>query len=262
MLLKLLSMNIQRVIMTTIDELKEIANQDATTSAYRVTVLYGDFGKRKTTTACSMVDEKGLLLSSDDSWKVLLNERHRTLSSKFKIVKLQGLSQLQYIDFSGYDTIIWDTISKSVDRYLDLLYDEADWGGKFREKLSTKNPDLKNVDILAPTDYRVTRDIFRPTLDRLFNNTEAHIIFTSQVKEPIKGLSPDMVKRPDVPPATFKIIAERADLIVNLRPENRGFVADLTENSLTILAKSRIEGLQGKMNLDDFVTKYKEIVFK
>lgn len=247
----------------TSEELKEIANRDATTSAYRVSVLYGDFGKRKTTTACSMVNERGLLLSSDDSWKVLLNSRHSNLKDKIKVVKLEGLKQLDSIDFEGYDTIIWDTISKSVDRYLDLLYDNSTWGGKYREKITTNHSDLKGVEILAPMDYRVTRDIFRPVLDRLFNETEAHIIFTSQMKEPIPGLSKTMENRPDVPAATFKIIAERADVIANIRAANRGkFIVDLTEGSVAYLAKSRIEGLQGQMDSEDFVSTYKGIVFK
>lgn len=248
--------------------LREEANKEVdSVSPSRVSVLYGDFGKRKTVTACSMVNEKGLLLSSDDSWKVLLNDRHSDLFPKIKVIPLQGLSQLDYIDFDGgYDTIIWDTVSRSVDGFLDILYDEANWpmsqsGGQMRQKIITKNKEIENLEVLAAMDYRVTRDYFRPTLSRLFKQ-ESHIIFTSQHKEPMKGLSVNMTIRPDVPAATFKIIAERADLIVNLRAETSRFVADLTENSMAYLAKSRIQGLSGKMNLDDFIKKYKEIVFK
>lgn len=253
--------------MTTDADLRIEANKDPTVSANRVTVLYGDIGKRKTTTACRMVKEKGLLLSSDDSWKVLLNDRHKELSSRITVVKLEGLSQLDYIDFDGYDTIIWDTISRSVDGYLDLLYDEAEWKSKsgaamYREKIVTTSKELKNVEVLAPMDYRVTRDIFRPALGKLFNELNSHIIFTSQHKEPIKGLSATMTIRPDVPAATFKVIGERADIIGNIRPETSKFVVDLTENSLAYMAKSRIEGLQGKMDLEAFIAKYKEIVFK
>lgn len=249
--------------MTTEAELREAANKDATTSRYRVTVLYADYGKRKTTTAATMVNKRGLLLSSDDSWKVLLNKRHSDQYSKLKIVNLQGLSQLQYIDFSGYDTIIWDTVSQSVDTYLDLLYSEANWAGKYRDKIVTKNEELKGLEILAPMDYRVTRDGFRPVLNRLFRETEAHIIFTCQVKEPIPGLSSATKFRPDVPAATFKIVGTRADIIGYIQAGNRGkFNIDMTEDSSVFMGKSRIEGLQGKMDLDAFVSTYKEIVFQ
>jgi hypothetical protein len=248
---------------TTRDELIAEANRDPTESPYRVSVLYGDYGKRKTTTACSMVGEKGLLLSSDDSWKVLLNERHKEISSKIKTISLRGLSQLEYVNFEGYDTIIWDTVNQSVEHYLDLLYDESSWGGKYRDKITTTNKELKDLEVLAPMDYRVLRDVFRPVLNRLFEQTEAHIIFTSQQNEIVPGLSKDQLRRPAIPGSTFKIIGTRADIIANLTAgSGNKFFAELTEGSITSLGKSRIEGLQGKMDLDNFVSKYKEIVFK
>jgi hypothetical protein len=248
--------------MPTTDKLVEEANRDATVSPYYVTVLYGDYGSRKTTTACSMIKEKGLLISADESWKVLRNTRHAGLYSKVKnsIIEYQGLSQLKYIDFNGYDTIIWDTISHSVDTYLDLLYDEANWGGKFREKISSRHPDLAGAETLAPVDYRVTRDSFRPVLNRLFKETQAHIIFTSQMTEPMPGLSTNQQRRPSIPQATFKIIGTRADIIANTRGNGNKFVADASQ-SLTQLGKSRLETIQGPMDLDNFVAKYKEIVF-
>jgi hypothetical protein len=242
------------------EELVKEANKDATISPYYVSVLYGDYGSRKTTTACSMVGEKGLLLSSDDSWKVLRNPRHSELLDRIQVRPMTGLSQLQYVDFSDYDTIIWDTLSQSVDVYLDLLYDEADWGGKFRESIKSQNPDLKGLQTLAPVDYRVTRDSFRPILNRLFLNTNAHIIFTSQFIEPIPGLSQNQQKRPAIPQATFKIVGTRADVIAHIKPVGSRYVADVT-HGLTQLGKSRIEGIQGPMDLDKFVAKYKEIVF-
>lgn len=243
------------------EELITEANKEATTSPWYVSVLYGDYGSRKTTTACSMVNSRGLLLSSDDSWKVLRNKRHKEISDKITVKPLEGLSQLQYVNFEGYDTIIWDTFSQSVDVYLDLLYDEANWGGKFREKIVTKNVDLKGVETLAPVDYRVTRDSFRPVLNRLFKDTNAHIIFTSQFTDPMPGLSQNQQKRPSIPQATFKIVGTRADIIAHTKGTGTKFVADVTQ-SLTQLGKSRIEGIQGSMDLDVFVNKYKETVFK
>lgn len=251
--------------MTISDDRIREANKDATLSPHRVSILYGDHGKRKTTTAASMVKNRGLLLSSDDSWKVLLNDRHKELFDKLHIITLEGLSQLDYINFEGddkgeYDTIIWDPISKSVDDYVDLLYDEASWGGKYREKITTTNKELKNVEILSPMDYRVTRDIFRPTLNKIFR-LPRHIVLTAHWNDPVRGLSVDMTRRPNIPAATFKLMAIRADVIACLRPESSKFVADLTENSIAYLGKSRIQGLEGKMPLDTFVSKYKEIVF-
>jgi hypothetical protein len=242
-------------------EMVEEANKDATVSPYRVSVIYGEIGKRKTTTACSMVKERGLLLSSDDSWKVLLNDRHKELYSKIKVVRLEGISQLEHIDFDGYDTIIWDTFSASAATYVDLIYDEANWAKPYREKIITTNKELKGVSILAAMDYRVVRDVFRPALTPIFN-LPAHLVFTSQVNKPFIGLSKDETLRPDIPAATFKIVAEKADIIGLIKPYNKQFVIEMTENSVVSLGKSRIENLEGLMNVDNFVAKYKEIVFK
>jgi hypothetical protein len=262
MLLEPSLLNTRRVNMTTTAELIAEANKDATISPYYVSILYGDYGSRKTTTACSMIKDKGLLISADESWKVLRNNRHKDIYEKVKnsIIGYDGLTQLKHVDFSGYDTIIWDTISQSVDMYLDLLYDEASWSGNRREKIVSKNKDLNGVETLAAVDYRVTRDVFRPVLNRLFRETEAHIIFTSQMTEPMKGLSQNEQKRPSIPQATFKIIGTRADLIAYTKGTGIKFVADVT-NSLTQLGKSRFETIQGSNDLEVFVAKYKEIVF-
>lgn len=237
------------------------ANKDPTISPYYVSVLYGDYGNRKTVTACSMVLERGLLLSSDDSWKVLLNKRHEDIYDKITVKTLEGISQLKYIDLEGYDTIIWDTLSHSVDTYLDLLYDEASWGGKFREKISSDHKDLKGLSALASVDYRVTRDSFRPVINRLFRETKSHIIFTSQIVEPLAGLSKDEQKRPAIPTATFKIVGTRADVIARVSVDGSKGIASVV-NGKSQLGKSRFETIQGQMDLDKFVTAYKETVNK
>lgn len=252
------------------EELIAEANKDVTTSPWYVTVLYGDYGSGKTSTAASMVKERGLLLSSDDSWKVLLKPTNSEMYSKFdngkSIIGYEGLSQLQYIDFNaGYDTIIWDTASQSVDMFLDLLSDTAKWSGNERGRIQPRTPsrklpdELKDVETLGFVDYRVTRDKFRPVLNRLFKETNAHIIFTSQMKEPMPNAK-DQKTRPAIPQATFSIIGTRADIIGYCRDESGKFVVDVTQN-LSQLGKTRIEGIKGKMPVTAFVNKYKEIVF-
>lgn len=251
------------------EELIKEANKDATVSPNYVSVIYGDYGSRKTCTAVSMVKEKGLLLSSDDSWKVLLNPRHSDIYAKVKdsIKPLTGLSQLEYVNFEGFDTIIWDTVSQSVDVFLDLLYDKGKWpskggsGSGYREQIITSDKELKGLEVLAPMDYRVTRDAIRPALNKLFLETKAHIIFTSQMTEPMPGLSQNQQKRPSIPASTFKIIGTRADIIAHTKGIGNKFTADVTQN-LTQLGKSRIESIQGAMDLETFVQKYKETVFK
>lgn len=242
-------------------ELKEAANRSPVLLPWWVTILYGDFGTRKTTTACSMVNKRGLLISADNSWKVLLNERHRGVYEKLHIVAYDSLKQLDYLDFNSYDTIIWDPISISVDGWLDMLHDHAKWSGNQRETITSDLPELKGKQNLGFIDYRFTRDSFRPVLNRLFKETQAHLIFTSHMRVPVPGMGKNQQKRPAIPEATFSILGIQADLIAMCSGEGTKYTADVT-NSLTQLGKSRFETIQGKMSLDEFVSKYKEKVFK
>lgn len=227
-------------------------------SPYFITCLYGEFGKRKTTTACSLVQEKGLLISADNSWKVLRRERHGDLLDKVQIVGYDGLSQLDYIDFEDYDHIVCDTTSKMVDNYLDLLLDKASWGGRnFRETLQSKEKELKGIEIPAPMDYRVVRDQFRPVLTRLLE-ANVHKVFTFHVNDPIEGLSKDTVRRPRVPASTWSMIAEMADVIGWLRGGRKGFTISVAENSLAYIGKSRLDGIEGEMSTDAFIKAYND----
>jgi AAA domain len=248
--------------MTTAAEYEAVANRDIDApSPNYVSILYGDLGSRKTTTACSMVGERGLLISSDESWKVLLNSRHKELYSKMKIIPYDGLSQLEFIKFEGYDTIIWDTFSQSVNEFLDLIYDKGKWPGNLRNKIISTHKDLKDVETLGFVDYRVTRDKFRPVLNKLFKETDAHIIFTSHMTEPMPSATGKaQLRRPSIPDATFQIIGIRADIIGNTRSNGNKFVIDVAQ-TLTQLGKSRIESIQGVNDLDSFVQKYKGVAF-
>ena len=109
-------------------------------------------------------------------------------------------------------------------------------------------------------DYRVTRDTLRPVIKKLFEGCNSHIVINAQVKKPMAGLSTDTQMRPDIPAATFKIIGVKATLIGHTKPISGKYVIDFT-NNLTQLGKTRIEGIEGSMDHQTFITKYKERVF-
>lgn len=235
--------------------LTDKAMQSPELSPYNIICLYGEFGKRKTTTACSLIQSNGLLISSDNSWKVLNRTQHKDLLDKTTIVRYDGLSQLEHIEYEGFDTIIFDTFGKMVDNYLDILLDNADWGGRYREKLSSKEKSLSGLSVPAPIDYRVTRDQFRPHLNRIMN-LPAHKIFTFHVNDPIEGLSADTTRKPRIPASTWSMIAELADIIGWLRGGRKGFTVSVDENSLAYVGKSRIDGIEGEMKQEDFINVY------
>lgn len=232
----------------------------------RLTVLYGEIGKRKTTTACSMVKENGLLISADNSWIVLKRDVHKELRKKVKLIHYDSASQLLHIDYKPYDTVVLDTGTAMVDRYLDLLLKKARWtkGDGYRERLSPidsrdkNNPDLVDLTDLAPADYKVTRDKFRPIFHYLAHEVDAHIIITCHINEP-GPLSRSPVRMPRMPTATWKALGELANIIGVIEGnDGRGFTVNVDESSAAFVLKSQIDGISGRMPLATFVERYRE----
>lgn len=230
----------------------------------RVTVLYGDFGKRKTTTACSLIKQKGLLISSDKSWTVLKREIHKDLREKTTLVVFQGIKQLRHINYEDYDTVIIDTMGAIVEYYLDVMIDNGTWGGSKRDKLTIKGKmpdDIDTVEVAGQIDYRALRDKLRPVLTPILN-LSVHKIFTFHQTTPIPGFGANQQKRPTCPAATFQVIGERADLIGMIEGDKSGRnpTINFNESAADFVGKSRIDGIQGKMTLDNFVKSYRAIV--
>lgn len=231
----------------------------------RLTVLYGEIGKRKTTTACSMIKENGLLISADNSWVVLKKSIHEDLRKKTKLVHYDSAVQLLHIDYKPYDTVILDTGTAMVDRYLDLLLKKAKWtkGDGYRERLAPvdprdKNPDLEDLTDLASADYKVTRDRFRPIFHYLAHDVDAHIIVLCHINEP-GPLSKSPVRMPRMPTATWKALGELANIVGVIEGNDRkGFTVSVDESSSAFVLKSQIEGISGKMDLATFVNRYRE----
>jgi hypothetical protein len=238
------------------DQVEYIPLAEASPEGFLLTCLYAEFGKRKTTTACSMIKDRGLLVSADNSWKVLKRDIHKDLLDKTDLVLYDGTSQLEVLKYENYDTVIFDTTSKMIDNFLDLVLDEAGWGGKrFREQLSSKRKELNSIEVPGPIDYRVVRDQFRSVL-RPVMEAKVHKVFTFHVNDPIEGLSKDMVKRPRIPNSTWSMIAELADIIGMITGDRKGFSISLKENSTTYIGKSRVDGISGEMPLDEFIKNY------
>ena len=237
------------------DYAKEVIYLDpmeATTEAYPLICLYGEFGKRKTTTACGLIREHGLLISADNSWKVLKRDIHKDLLDKTELVLYDGLSQLEYIQYTNYDTVIFDTFSKMVDNYLDLLLDKATWGG-YRERLKSELSELKGLEVVAPIDYRVLRDQFRPVLSHIISQPVTKV-FTFHVNDPIPGLSKDDTRKPRIPNSTWSMIAELADVIGYLHTKGKEIVVGVDEKRFGYVGKSRIDGIEGEMPIEEFIS--------
>lgn len=241
------------------DAVHYITPDEAKANAFKTILLYGEYGKRKTSTAVELVKEKGLLVSSDGSWRVLI-DKHPELLKKVDIVEYEAKSQLQYLKYENYDTVIFDTISKMADNYMDTILENGKWTSNkiSRDVLQSKDPDLNNVAVSAFADYQVLRNKWRPVFTYLFS-LPMNKIFTSHENAPIQGLTADTTIRPRMPQATYTILAEEADVIARMQGGRNGITVNVDEGSPIAVAKSRVPGLKGnKEAYEFFVEKMKE----
>jgi hypothetical protein len=225
-------------------------------SKYWMTVLYAAVGKRKTTTACRLVKERGILVAADNSWSVLLKEIHEDLRNKVELVEYDSASQLLHIDFDRADTVILDTFDGMVDQYLDLLLQHAKWPKDgYREQLVTNHPELMGVTNRAQVDYGMVRDKFSPIIETLVKKP-VHLVVVCHVNEP-SPTATDKSRRPRLPNATWLEVSRPADIVGYIQGEvKKGFTISVDEGSPFYAAKSRMDGLSGKVSLDEFVRVY------
>jgi len=217
--------------------------------------LYGEFGKAKTVTA-AMYSSNSVIYATDSGWTSLDNH-----SLKAAIRPYQGVSQLRDVKFEQepFDTFILDTVNEMTEEYLDMLMDNATWGGKFRESLVVGSgapkevkTELQGMDNPAPADYHVIRNKFRPILRR-FIKAPVAVFFIVHENAPIAGLSKDMTKKPQLSDKVYKVIAQDCHVIGRCTGSIKmGFKIDVEGNDL-IAAKSRISTIKGKMSPEDFI---------
>lgn len=217
-------------------------------------LLYGDFGAYKTVTALRH-DSNARIYATDDGYVSALNHPEWIEYENLEIIEYKGRSQLLEEDFSSHHTTyILDTFSEMVEEYLDLLMIHAKWGGNFREKIITKEAEIKDLESPAPADYHVIRNRWRPVA-RHFLKAPADIFILCHENDPIKGLSRDETKMPNLPSKTFKAVAQNCHVIGRMtkKPGGKGVVIDVREDNSRIVAKSRISAIKGEMTIDNFL---------
>lgn len=111
------------------------------------TFIYGEYGTGKTVLAASLVQNKGLVISTDSGTDSLFN--HPELLEKIDMIPYQGLSQLTAIgkaiteghpDYVQYDTVWVDTISQVQEEYLDFLNENFTFSGNHRTMAEPRDP--------------------------------------------------------------------------------------------------------------------------
>lgn len=219
-------------------------------------VLYGDYGKRKTTTALRCSQRRAILIHADRGWNVFLNHPDEFDPKSIIPIEYKGFAQVKGIveavlsnqePFNDVDLIVVDTISQIQEKYLDFLLENFDYGGKFREKLTPrqgKSPkEFKEIDIVSLPDYRVVRDRMRPMIDTLVA-APIDVLFLAHVREP-NAMQSSILRRPNVTEAVFNLLARDATFIGYMESKKGEYETTFKPTPM-ICAKSQINSLTDK----------------
>lgn len=224
-------------------------------------VLYGDFGKRKTSTSLRCSRKRAILLHADRGWNIIRNHPDEFNEDNVIPIEYEGLSQVKALveacvenqaPFNDVDLIILDTISQMQEKYIDWLGENFQIFG--REKavpLPGKKGDdgkpLAEVSLTGLPDYHLTRNKMRPIIEVLVS-APIDVLFLAHVREPnaMEVQKGKLEKRPNVTEAVYKLLGRDATFIGYMEASSRGeFTIDF-EPKKTLSAKSQIANLTNK----------------
>jgi hypothetical protein len=205
-------------------------------------ILYGDFGAGKTSLAAEIVRILGgdaCWITTDSAWVVL--DKFPDLQEKIHRLPYTGFSQLRSIaqahdegiePYSKFRTLVWDTVSTSTQNTLTKLVEKGEYFPS--QQLS---PELEGYP-----QYRMAERGMTKTVEAL-RNSQLNIIFIAHVRLPNEN---DEKKgkyaiRPNMPEASYKVIAQESQLIGYLhKPKKSDNRMLQVEGTLTEAAKSQI----------------------
>lgn len=232
-------------------------------------MLYGHPGTRKTVTACAAAGQgkRVLLLSSGDGGEISLNN-HPEIKAGVDVLQLQGLTHLKAVGlgikagleaYSGYDLVVVDTISQLADNFLESrvanCVDSSGPGGTNGRPVSKARRGVEgeeDIETEGMNDYKLLARQMRALMS-IWKDVPTQVIWLAHEREPsfLAKKNQDLCT-PDLPGKAFTELAEQMTYIGKLTVTERGQgYINFSSNSMQI-GKSRISGLNGKMETEKF----------
>lgn len=231
--------------------------------AYLKAIIYGDAGRHKTVTSCSL--GKTLLLAADPGWVSVKN--HPDIWKDTTPIPFLGFRQLETLalalfwqegEYAEYDTFVVDTLAFIQENYVDDLLRAGKFNKDTRPSFTVTNPkaaeDLVIKELPGVDDYHAAKNVLRgPCRDLI--KAPVNVIFIAHEREPNREeiKSGYRLIRPDVTEALYKIIFRDAHLVGRTSKNSKGQRIIDFNGTDRQAAKSRIAMLNDRQILaEDF----------
>lgn len=184
--------------------------------------LYGDFGVGKTHMAGQIAKVIGgpiCLITTDSAWTTLLKDPEiADLTTRYQFdslaaVRMMVEAHIEGIEpYASYKTLIWDTVTTSIDNVLRDLVE--------LKKFPTEQRD---PTLEAYPHYRMASNSLKKTVD-LIKESDLHVIYTGHVKFPSEAdqRKKKFAIRPTGPEASYYVVGQEVNLIGWLFKERAG----------------------------------------
>jgi hypothetical protein len=235
-------------------------------------MFYGDFGTGKSTLALQLAHMFGgeiIWVTTDSAWRVI--DKYPDIKPMVRRIPYQSFSQVAAMALAadekmpGYEnvnSIIWDSVSRGVDRTLRLLAD----GKKVEKNQLVPRTVRKDGEIYVEEwpHYRTAERALGETV-QILNNSSLNVIYTAHTRFPSEKdrEQQKFAIRPNLPEASYKVVAEEVSLVGWLHRDAVGSKRMCqTMGTKTVTAKSQIatvdETILETSKIPDLIQQWKD----
>lgn len=227
----------------TLKQLQEMIGPAPVATQKRISrfLLYGDPGIGKSTLAAmiaSMIGDRTIMVTTDPNWvainkfpEISKNVDQTNFDSYAQVRLLLEAREMGVAPYCEYDTMIWDTVSTSVDKMVRLSVKVNDF------------KDRRDPNIAGRPDYYLAAQGLKDTLE-MINESDLNVIYTAHVKD----YENETALRANMPGASYEALAQGVQAIgfVHRKKEDDP-VQVLFQGTNRNQAKSQIPTLDQKL---------------
>lgn len=241
----------------TLEKLKSIGGPRTLADVQKLVraYVYGDPGVGKTdffVKICRELNLSPIWVTADSGYSTVL--KYPDVAERTYFTNFDSFSQLRLLaqahdeghePFCNYDTLIWDTVSTSVNNTLRELVKIKPLS-QDNKPITVRELGDPSLAIEAWGHYRMVESLMK-TLVPVLNKSGMHIFYSAHIRDPTDK---DKEKkrfaiRPAGPEATYRVIAQEANLLGWLYKEGKERLIQF-EPTLRETAKTQIPTIQEK----------------